>query len=126
MTLWAEAPRDGASVLRRGWTTGTCATAASRAAFEALLARKGADLVIHGHNHRFSLAWRAGVGHDVPIVGVPSASIGPLGHGELATWHLFRIEGDAKEPQITLEQRGFEADGSVVRRQEIGLRMKPV
>ena len=96
------------------------------AAFEALLARKGADLVIHGHNHRFSLAWRAGIGHDVPIVGVPSASIGPLGHGELATWHLFRIEGDAKEPQITLEQRGFEADGSVVRRQEIGLRMKPV
>jgi 3',5'-cyclic AMP phosphodiesterase CpdA len=96
------------------------------ARFEAMLARTGADLVLHGHNHKFSLAWRAGVGHDVPIVGVPSASIGPLGHGERATWHLFRIDGDAKAPHITLEQRGFEADGSVMLRQQIALRMKPV
>lgn len=96
------------------------------AAFEAMLARKGADLVIHGHNHRFSLAWRPGQGRDVPIVGVPSASIGPLGHGEMASWHLFRIEGDATAPHITLEQRGFELDGTVMRRQEIALHTKPV
>jgi 3',5'-cyclic AMP phosphodiesterase CpdA len=95
-------------------------------AFEAMLKRKGADLVVHGHNHRFSLAWRPGQGHDVPIIGVPSASTGPLGHGEMATWHLFRIEGDAKSPQITLEQRGFELDGTVMLRQEIALHAKPV
>ncbi|MFN3674171.1 MAG: metallophosphoesterase family protein, partial [Bosea sp. (in: a-proteobacteria)] len=29
-------------------------------AFEAMLARAGADLVLHGHNHKFSLAWRKG------------------------------------------------------------------
>ncbi len=96
------------------------------AAFEAMLARKGADLVIHGHNHRFSLAWRPGQGRDVPIVGVPSASIGPLGHGELASWHLFKIEGDAKTPHITFEQRGFELDGTVMLHQEIALHTKPV
>ncbi|PZN94335.1 MAG: metallophosphatase [Hyphomicrobiales bacterium] len=96
------------------------------AAFEAMLARKGADLVLHGHNHKFSLAWRPGVGRDVPIVGVPSASIGPLGHGEMASWHLFRIEGDAKAPHITLEQRSFELDGMVMLRQEIALHTKPV
>ena len=90
-------------------------------AFEAMLKRHGADLVLHGHNHSFSLAWRPGPSHDVPIVGVPSASLGPLGHGELGTWHLFRIAGDAKAPRITLEQRGFEPDGTVVRRQEIAL-----
>lgn len=94
--------------------------------FEAMLRRKGADLVLHGHNHRFSLAWRPGPEHDVPIVGVPSASIGPRGHGEMATWHLFRIEGDARDPHITLEQRGFEPDGTVMLRQEIALRTKPV
>ena len=96
------------------------------AAFEAMLARKGADLVLHGHNHKFSVAWRPGAGRDVPIVGVPSASIGPLGHGEMATWHLFRIEGDAKSPHIAFEQRGFELDGTVIRRQEIALHAKPV
>lgn len=90
-------------------------------AFEAMLARAGADLVLHGHNHTFSLAWRPGLGRDVPIVGVPSASIGPLGHGEMATWHLFRIEGDASAPRISVEQRGFEADGTVMLRQEIVL-----
>jgi 3',5'-cyclic AMP phosphodiesterase CpdA len=96
------------------------------AAFEAMLARTGADLVLHGHNHTFSLAWRKGFGRDVPIVGVPSCSIGPRGHGEMATWHLFRIEGDAKDPHISVEQRGFELDGSVIMRQQIALHAKPV
>ena len=89
--------------------------------FEALLARKGADLVVHGHNHRFALAWRPGPERDVPIVGVPSASIGPRGHGDLASWHLFRIEGDAAEPRIMLERRGYDADGLVALRQEVAL-----
>jgi 3',5'-cyclic AMP phosphodiesterase CpdA len=95
-------------------------------AFEAMLKRKGADLVMHGHNHKFSLAWRPGPDHDVPIVGVPSASIGPLGHGEMATWHLFKIEGDASAPMISVEQRCFEPDGTVILRQEIALRAKPI
>jgi 3',5'-cyclic AMP phosphodiesterase CpdA len=95
-------------------------------AFEAMLTRSGADLILHGHNHTFSLAWRPGLGRDVPIVGVPSASIGPLGHGEMATWHLFKIEGDASAPQISVEQRGFEPDGTVMLRQEIALHAKPV
>lgn len=95
-------------------------------AFESMLRRKGADLVLHGHNHRFSLAWRPGPDHDIPIVGVPSASIGPLGHGEMASWHLIKIEGDAKAPSISVEQRGFEPDGTVRMRQEIALHAKPV
>lgn len=89
--------------------------------FETMLARTGADLVLHGHNHTFSLAWRPGNGRDVPIVGVPSASIGPLGHGEKASWHLFKIDGDASVPRISVEQRGFEPDGTVMLRQEIAL-----
>ena len=90
-------------------------------AFEAMLARVGADLVLHGHNHRFSLAWRPGAGRDVPIVGVPSASIGPRGHGELASWHLLRIEGTAEAPAITLERRCFDLDGTVKLQQSMPL-----
>ncbi|WP_168166089.1 metallophosphoesterase family protein [Bosea sp. PAMC 26642] len=95
-------------------------------AFEAMLKRKGADLILHGHNHRFSLAWRPGPARDIPIVGVPSASIGPLGHGEMAAWHLFKIEGDGATPHISVEQRAFEPDGTVILRQEIALHTKPV
>ena len=83
-------------------------------AFEAMLHRAGAELVLHGHNHRFSLAWRRGRDHDVPIVGVPSASIGPRGsHGELACWHLLRIDGTPEAPAISLERRAFDLDGTV-------------
>ena len=83
-------------------------------AFEEMLRRVGAELVLHGHNHRFSLAWRPGLDHDVPIVGVPSASIGPRGgHGELACWHLLRIEGPPAAPHISLERRAFDLDGTV-------------
>lgn len=95
-------------------------------AFETMLKRKGADLVLHGHNHTFSVAWRPGPDHDVPIIGVPSASIGPLGHGEKATWHLLKIEGDSRAPSISLEQRAFEPDGTVIMRQEIALKPKAV
>lgn len=95
-------------------------------AFETMLKRKGADLVLHGHNHTFSVAWRPGPDHDVPIIGVPSASIGPLGHGEKATWHLLKIEGDSHAPSISLEQRAFEPDGTVIMRQEIALKAKAV
>ena len=59
------------------------------------------------------LAWRPGAGRDVPIVGVPSASIGPRGHGELASWHLLRIEGTPDAPVISLERRAFDLDGTV-------------
>lgn len=83
-------------------------------AFESMLRRAGAELVLHGHNHRFSLAWRPGAGHDVPIVGVPSASVGPRGeHGELASWHLLRIEGEPDATRISLERRAFDLDGTV-------------
>ena len=44
---------------------------------EAVLARHGAELVIHGHNHHNMLAWCAtSAGGKVPVVGAPSASLG--------------------------------------------------
>lgn len=49
-----------ATPLRRGWTTGTCATAASRAAFEALIGREPEDpvpvLLPNGSRPTFALA----------------------------------------------------------------------
>ena len=61
------------------------------AAFEAVIARHGADLVIHGHNHRTSVAHLQGPGGPVPVVGVPSCSAIPGSHGHLAAYHLYRF-----------------------------------
>ncbi|MCX7339983.1 MAG: metallophosphoesterase [Hyphomicrobiales bacterium] len=79
------------------------------AAFQTMLARTGAELVVHGHNHRTSLAWLDGPSIMIPVVGVASCSMGPRGHGEHAGWHLFRF-GDGP---ITLERRGLTPTGGI-------------
>jgi 3',5'-cyclic AMP phosphodiesterase CpdA len=92
------------------------------AAFEAMLARAGADLVLHGHNHTTSLAWRPGPDSPVPIIGVPSASMSPKSHHENAGWHLIRIKATEGKPKITVMRRGLLADGTVGELGEIDLR----
>ena len=43
----------------------------------AAIAEAGAELVLHGHNHRLQHSTLAGPDGPVPVVGVPSASAGP-------------------------------------------------
>ncbi len=88
------------------------------AGFEAMLGRTGADLVVHGHNHRTLLAWLATPQGRAPVVGVPSCSMQPSHHAEGAAWHLFTIP---EEGAITLERRGLMPDGSVGRLAEVAL-----
>ena len=78
------------------------------AAFEAVIARHGAELVIHGHNHRSSVAHLPGPRGPVPVVGVPSCSAVPGTHGHLAAYHLYRFEtrGDGR-CAVTAERRGL-------------------
>jgi 3',5'-cyclic AMP phosphodiesterase CpdA len=80
------------------------------ARFEAMLARAGADLVLHGHNHRTSLAHRPGPAGPVPILGVPSASGATDDRHEPAGWFLIRID-PASPPGITVERRRLTAGG---------------
>jgi len=64
----------------------------------ALLARCGADLVLHGHNHRDSIVWLDAKDRPIPIVGVASGSAGRR-HGlePLARYNLFRVSRDGIE-----------------------------
>lgn len=81
------------------------------AALEAMIAAAGAELVIHGHNHQTSLAWIDSGSGRVPVVGVPSASMGARSHGEKAGWHLIVIpESDGP---ITIERRGLTPTGGI-------------
>ena len=63
-------------------------------ALRRVLAEKGADLLLHGHDHRSSLVWLDGPnGTKIPAVGVPSASAAaPHGEEGAAAYHLFKID----------------------------------
>ena len=84
------------------------------AGLEAVLSRHGAELVLHGHNHRNMLAWVPTGARAVPVVGAPSAALGRHHKGEpLARYNLYRIAGPPWE--IELVGRGLkEAGGAIV------------
>ena len=75
--------------------------------FEAVVARAGAELILHGHNHRLSVTHIDGAGKQVPVVGVVSASM--MGHNTLhrAAYHLFEIERAGAGFQINARVRGM-------------------
>jgi 3',5'-cyclic AMP phosphodiesterase CpdA len=60
--------------------------------FRRVLAAKGAELVIHGHDHHHSLVWLDGPQRPIPAAGAPSASA-QAAHGseDAAGYNLFRI-----------------------------------
>jgi 3',5'-cyclic AMP phosphodiesterase CpdA len=92
-------------------------------ALRRLLAAKGAELLIHGHDHRRSLVWLAGPhSTKIPIVGVPSASAAaPHGGEDGAGYNVLRIDGEAGRWQCDLIARQRGADGVVRDAERIAL-----
>ena len=84
------------------------------AEFRGVLAAKGAELLLHGHDHRNAIAWLDGPGAMIPAVGVASASACARHGGEdAAGYHIFRIEGQAGAWRCELIARELDADGGV-------------
>ncbi len=82
--------------------------------FRRVLAEKGAELVLHGHDHRRALKWLEGPRRTIPAIGVPSASAqAPHGREHAAGYNIFHISGDAGawHCDVTTRMRG--PDGSV-------------
>lgn len=79
--------------------------------FEDIIARHGADLVVHGHNHRSSVAKLRGPRGPVPVVGVASCSAVPGTPGHRAAYHLFTIaRASGGRWSISAMKRGFEVE----------------
>jgi 3',5'-cyclic AMP phosphodiesterase CpdA len=81
-----------------------------------LLAEHGAELLIHGHDHRRALVWLDGpAGSKIPAAGVPSVSARlPHGDEDGAGYTIFRIDGakGAWHCQMIARQR---ADDGTIR-----------
>ncbi len=72
-----------------------------------VLERHGAELVLHGHEHREMLAWHPTPIGRIPIIGVPSASLAvPYKNEPLARYNLYRLLPDANRPRIEMIARG--------------------
>jgi 3',5'-cyclic AMP phosphodiesterase CpdA len=80
-----------------------------------VLERNGAELVLHGHNHRDMLAWRTSSGRGIPVVGVASASAA-LAHRNdpLARYNVIRLRRDADVVHVNCESRGLAHSGGEV------------
>jgi 3',5'-cyclic AMP phosphodiesterase CpdA len=85
------------------------------AALGAALARHGAELVIHGHDHEHSLIELPGPRRRIPVMGVPSASAAPPGQHDLAGYNLYCIERRASGGwRCEAIARGLARDGEKV------------
>lgn len=79
------------------------------AAFEAMIGRAGAELILHGHDHRQAVRPMRGPHGGVPVVGVASASLAPGGHYRPAAYHLFEISENGGGVHIAGRARGIAA-----------------
>ncbi|WP_180982524.1 metallophosphoesterase family protein [Methylocella silvestris] len=75
--------------------------------FEEMIWRRGAELILHGHNHKTSVAYLdAGRSRKTPVVGAPSASSARLAARHRAGYHLFEISGNLQDYEIKAYARG--------------------
>jgi len=80
-----------------------------RGALRAVLARAGAELVVHGHKHRRRVAWLEGNGRPVPVLGVPSSSEVGSRPEKRAQYHVYTLKRgeDRRWALADVEVRGW-------------------
>ena len=83
--------------------------------FEAVLERHGAELVLHGHNHRDMLAWRQWRRGHVPVAGIASGSASrSYGDEPPARYNLIRIAREGGAASIEIVTRGLAETGGAI------------
>jgi 3',5'-cyclic AMP phosphodiesterase CpdA len=83
--------------------------------FRAVLRRAGADLVLHGHNHRSQFFQVPGPDGPIPVVGVRSASNCGKNPEKRAHYHLYDVEPaprDVSGPRfrVVVRARGYDPE----------------
>lgn len=84
------------------------------AAFCDVLARAGAELVLHGHNHTATLASTPGPDRAIPIVGTGSASVDPGSKYEPGQYSMIDIDRNGAGFDLKLTRRAATATDMAV------------
>ena len=93
------------------------------AAFERVIAARGAEAILHGHSHRQlvrSLPSGAAmtVGGKVPVLGAPSAAAAAHDPRYRAAYHLVRLEREGERWRVSARARGLALDGDRIGERE--------
>ena len=75
--------------------------------FQKVIAKRGAELILHGHTHLATTHWIKGPDGPVPVVGVPAAGQGAGGSKPAAQYNLFDIGGEPGNWTLRLQRRGL-------------------
>jgi 3',5'-cyclic AMP phosphodiesterase CpdA len=91
--------------------------------FEAIIAQHGAELILHGHNHKRSVAHlkseaAATISGRIPVIGVPSASSTSKAVRQRAAYHLIRLEPEGGAWRISVRARGLMPNGGEIGERE--------
>jgi 3',5'-cyclic AMP phosphodiesterase CpdA len=78
------------------------------------VAEAGAELVLHGHDHRTKISRIEGPGGDVPVVGAPAASELPREGRQRGGYLLYRLAGEDGRFACTMTERAARAPGGPV------------
>jgi 3',5'-cyclic AMP phosphodiesterase CpdA len=74
--------------------------------FEKIIAKHGAELIVHGHNHRQLISHLETPQGKVPVIGVASASAVPGTPRHRAAYHLYRVTKQGTQWHIQAHARG--------------------
>jgi 3',5'-cyclic AMP phosphodiesterase CpdA len=83
-------------------------------AFRRVLAQHGAELILHGHDHKHALEWIDGPKGRIPVVGAPSASMIPGQNEDPAAYNLYWIDGSVGAWRCEMVSRGLRAGSNDV------------
>ncbi|MGI9509855.1 MAG: metallophosphoesterase family protein [Geminicoccaceae bacterium] len=76
--------------------------------FREVIADAGAELVLHGHNHRFDQGEVKTPLGEAPVIGVPSASARPRHGMKPAAYHIYRISSTPDGWNVRMDVRRFD------------------
>jgi len=79
----------------------------------ATIARHGAELILHGHDHHTTVTDIPGPDGPVPVVGAAAASLRPRPERPSGSYNLFDIDGAPGAWRVIMRERGIQNDGSV-------------
>lgn len=80
------------------------------AALRVLLARHGAEMILHGHAHRSSVAYLPETQDSTPVIGVPSASARSSKPEQRARYHLYEMHPESHGWEIRMSVRNYSLD----------------
>jgi 3',5'-cyclic AMP phosphodiesterase CpdA len=79
-------------------------------AFAELLARCGAELVLHGHAHAPGHSVLETPAGNIPVIGAASASSSSAEADKNAKYNIYRLSRSADSWKLTIEVRGYSKD----------------